>query len=376
MKAILIDDEHLALTYLEYQLNMIGEIEIIGKYTNPLEGRQAVEQLDVDIVFLDIQIPKINGLELAEILLEQKPYLHIVFITTYDEYAIKAFKLNALDYVLKPVELERLKLTIKRTKQHKSRLDEPQEAIKKWEIRTFGGFKIFDHRQKELQRFNWRTTKAQELFLYLLHYQGNPVSKAKLIELLWPNSDLQRAASQLYTTIYHIRKTLESLGGRIQLRNTPAGYLLSLENIYLDMNDFERFLQEEPPLQEETAAEYERVLHLFRGEYLEEADYIWAEYDRQRYQLQWIRLKLHLTNWLFEHGRYEEAYKHCENICGRYPLEETAHFLYMQICDKLGLDFLVRKQYQMLDILMQKEFGEKPSPEIMKWYQHWEQDTL
>lgn len=51
MKAILIDDEHLALTYLEYQLNMIGEVEIIGKYTNPLEGRQAVEQLDVDIVF-------------------------------------------------------------------------------------------------------------------------------------------------------------------------------------------------------------------------------------------------------------------------------------------------------------------------------------
>ena len=126
MKAILIDDEHLALTYLEYQLNMIGEVEIIGKYTNPLEGRQAVEQLDVDIVFLDIQIPKINGLELAEILLEHKPYLHIVFITTYDEYAIKAFKLNALDYVLKPVELERLKLTIERTKPYKSRLDEPQ----------------------------------------------------------------------------------------------------------------------------------------------------------------------------------------------------------------------------------------------------------
>ncbi|MDU5947807.1 MAG: response regulator, partial [Paenibacillus macerans] len=166
MKAILIDDEHLALTYLEYQLNMIGEVEIIGKYTNPLEGRQAVEQLDVDIVFLDIQIPKINGLELAEILLEHKPYLHIVFITTYDEYAIKAFKLNALDYVLKPVELERLKLTIERTKPYKSRLDEPQETIKKWEIRTFGGFKIFDHRQKELQRFNWRTTRAQELFLY------------------------------------------------------------------------------------------------------------------------------------------------------------------------------------------------------------------
>ena len=73
----------------------------------------------MDIVFLDIQIPEINGIELAEQLLEMKPKLSIVFVTAYDNFAIKAFELNALDYILKmPVRKERLLNTVERIKQN------------------------------------------------------------------------------------------------------------------------------------------------------------------------------------------------------------------------------------------------------------------
>ena len=71
----------------------------------------------MDIVFLDIQIPEINGIELAEQLLEMKPKLSIVFVTAFDNFAIKAFELNALDYILKPVRKERLLNTVERIKQ-------------------------------------------------------------------------------------------------------------------------------------------------------------------------------------------------------------------------------------------------------------------
>ena len=91
MKVILIDDEELSLRYLEYLLITIGEFEIVGKYTDPFKGRQAVQEHDIDIVFLDIHIPEWNGIELAETLLEKKPELNVVFITSYEEYAIKAF---------------------------------------------------------------------------------------------------------------------------------------------------------------------------------------------------------------------------------------------------------------------------------------------
>ena len=121
MKAILIDDEPLALDYLEHQLRDTQDLQIVGKYTDPATGKQAVEQTDaVDVVFLDIHIPEINGLELAEQLLERRPELHVVFVTAYDEYAIQAFELNASDYVLKPVRKERLHKTIERIR---SRVD-------------------------------------------------------------------------------------------------------------------------------------------------------------------------------------------------------------------------------------------------------------
>ncbi|MGF9905254.1 response regulator [Brevibacillus porteri] len=77
-------------------------------------GKRAIEKNEIDIVFLDIQIPKLNGIELAEQLLEVKPQLQIVFVTAYERYAIKAFELNALDYVLNPVGKQRLQNTMKR----------------------------------------------------------------------------------------------------------------------------------------------------------------------------------------------------------------------------------------------------------------------
>src|SRR5699024_8272794 len=111
MQVILIDDEKLAIDYLEYQLKSVSDFKIIGRYTKPFEGKQAIEQSDVDLVFLDIEIPDLNGIELANKILEKKPNLPIVFVTAYDDYAIEAFELNAIDYILKPVSTSRLSMT-------------------------------------------------------------------------------------------------------------------------------------------------------------------------------------------------------------------------------------------------------------------------
>lgn len=99
MKAILIDDEQLALDLLERNLNNIGSIEVIGTHTDPMEGKKDILQKDVDIIFLDIHLPEVNGMELAEQIIEKKPYLPIIFVTAFNEYAVKAFELNALDYI-------------------------------------------------------------------------------------------------------------------------------------------------------------------------------------------------------------------------------------------------------------------------------------
>lgn len=114
MKAILIDNNERELDTLEKQLQSLSDIEIVGKYVYPLDGVAAINSQEIEVVFLEIILAGMNGIELAKQLQNYRPKLHIVFVTAYDEFALDAFKLNALDYVLKPVKLERLQKTIDR----------------------------------------------------------------------------------------------------------------------------------------------------------------------------------------------------------------------------------------------------------------------
>src|ERR1700710_92327 len=105
IKAILIDDERLARNELKKLLAEFPEIEVIAEAANANEGMERIESLSPDLIFLDIQMPGKSGFEmLAE--LDRVPY--VIFTTAYDEYALKAFDVNALDYLLKPVEPKRL----------------------------------------------------------------------------------------------------------------------------------------------------------------------------------------------------------------------------------------------------------------------------
>ncbi len=105
IKTVLIDDERLARTELKKLLNDFPEIEIVAEAANADEGLERIEALNPDLIFLDIQMPGKTGFEmLAE--LNRVPY--VIFTTAYDEYALKAFEVNALDYLLKPIEPKRL----------------------------------------------------------------------------------------------------------------------------------------------------------------------------------------------------------------------------------------------------------------------------
>ncbi len=105
MKAIIIDDERLARAELRKLLQEFPEIEVVDEAANADEGLSKIENLNPDLIFLDIQMPGKTGFDmLAE--LDRAP--HVIFTTAYDEYALKAFEVNALDYLLKPVEPKRL----------------------------------------------------------------------------------------------------------------------------------------------------------------------------------------------------------------------------------------------------------------------------
>ncbi len=105
IRTLIIDDEELGRELVKNYLRHSQEIQIIGECSNGFEGAKAINELKPDLIFLDIQMPKIDGFELLEII-DHTP--QIIFITAYNEYAIKAFEMNAVDYLLKPFTEERL----------------------------------------------------------------------------------------------------------------------------------------------------------------------------------------------------------------------------------------------------------------------------
>jgi two-component system LytT family response regulator/two-component system response regulator LytT len=117
LTTIIVDDEPLASSELAYLLRDFPEIEIVGTGTNGLEALDLIEKLEPELVFLDVQMPGLDGVGVIRTLRERGVQVpHFIFVTAYDQYAVEAFRLQAMDYLLKPVDKDRLAETLERVK--------------------------------------------------------------------------------------------------------------------------------------------------------------------------------------------------------------------------------------------------------------------
>lgn len=114
IRTLIVDDERLARAELKRLLSAFAQVEVIGEAANAEQARDLIDELKPDLVFLDIQMPECTGLELAA---DLQPSLQFVFCTAFNSYALDAFSLNALDYLVKPVNPERLAKTLERAQQ-------------------------------------------------------------------------------------------------------------------------------------------------------------------------------------------------------------------------------------------------------------------
>ena len=128
LKTIVVDDEPLALELLCSYLDEMPEVEIIARCKNGTEALEAAATLEPDLVFLDIQMPGMTGFEVAKNLQSDQTPM-IIFATAYDQYAVDAFEIHAVDYILKPLEQERIQLSIERAAK-RALVDSPAEQSK------------------------------------------------------------------------------------------------------------------------------------------------------------------------------------------------------------------------------------------------------
>ncbi|SDM81834.1 response regulator [Sediminibacillus halophilus] len=373
MKVILIDDESLALDFLEFQINKIENADVIGKY-NYFDAEKHTDLLaEVDVIFLDIEMPEINGLELAEKLLEINANISIVFVTAFNHYAVQAFELNALDYVLKPVQFERLKKTLERVERKVNNQKHPS-FVKDDVLRINVSRELtFELNGGTTEFISWRTAKSQELFLYLLHHENKTVRKSEIVELIWTEFGPEKAYSQLYTAIYHIRKTLKKFNDHFIIKNVGEGYNLSTQKVSIDLAEWEHKMKTAPKITTETIDYFEKNMKLYKGGYLQEYHYLWAEAECYRLEQVWLKIAFRLASYYVKQKDVEKAETWYKKICLLRPEDEDAHFSLMKLYDSSGMAFLVDRQYHELEEAL-KAFDLQISTNVKTWFTQWKEN--
>jgi len=119
LRAIVVDDEQLARDELCFLLQQIGGVEIVAQAGNGVEALRVIEEYQPDLVMLDVQMPGLSGFEVARRVVAAGLESHVVFVTAFDQYAIDAFDVNAVDYILKPVEAARLSTAVDRVRKRR-----------------------------------------------------------------------------------------------------------------------------------------------------------------------------------------------------------------------------------------------------------------
>ncbi|MCR2822933.1 response regulator [Lederbergia panacisoli] len=265
LRVLLLDDEEDALDLLEILLSQIGNVQIVGRFTDPFQALQSIEKTEVNLVFLDIEMPGMKGTQVARKLKEQNPHLKVVFTTAYSDYAVEAFEIHTSDYLLKPITLERLQLCISRFKER----DIPSMNY----IQCMGGFFLFDDLKRTLP---WKTLKEKEVCAFLVHHHDKPVDSDVMIEAIWPNYDVKKARSYLYTCLSYLRKALTEYGHPAKITKFGKGFVFSLEGFETDEEKLRKLLLEINSKEELRVEIYHKVVALFKGEYMEGCGFQWA----------------------------------------------------------------------------------------------------
>lgn len=372
MKIILVDDELKALIHLEEILKNFNYVNIIGKFTNSFHAQKDILLEKPDVVFLDIQMPVINGIDLAETIKRHLPNIHVIFTTAHDSYAIKAFELNAIDYILKPFNFIRVKNALDRISISKKTVNNTKNTPSLPVIRTFQAL-VFSRNFNEDKSLDikWRTKNVKGVFMFLLQHRGKFILKDSLLELFWPGFELKKGYAQLYSTIYHIRNTLKSIDCDIQIVGFENSYKLKLNKTKLDIDEWENSLRRLPYITHENIDMHREILHLYKGDYLENEDYIWIENERERLTSLWVEHILKVAKYLVSTNQVSEAISLYLRLQSTQPYIDTSYYKLMILYSNIGDVKSVESQYDKLQEILLSEHGLEPRDMIKQWYENW-----
>lgn len=252
MNIIAVDDERLALEDFIDVCSELEGIDNINTFTNPADALEHALLNPVDVAFLDIEMPVMSGIDLAQRLIRINSDTKVIFITGFKDYAFDAFSVNAIGYVLKPYSADMIEKELLKASRITKTDQKPSVQAK-----TFGYFDVFINNRPVY----FSSAKAKELLALLVDHRGGSVSTEVAVRALWPGRIYDNTVQSLF------RKVLQSLRTSLSDAGVSEIFMDTRNQRSVDVSKFDCDLYRLLDLEETAVAEYS-------GEYM--IGYSWA----------------------------------------------------------------------------------------------------
>jgi len=263
MNIIAVDDEHLQLIDLEFAIKKAVPDANVLSFESPTIAAEFGSKNRIDIAYLDINMPGLNGIDLAKKLRETSPQINIIFATGYDEYAKESYNVQASGYLTKPITEKAVANSLKHLR--KPVLPVPLVSERKLRIQCFGNFDVFVGGNI----LYFKRQKAKELMAYLVHKRGTSSTIKELCAVIYDDSvSVKSMEKQIQSVISVMMKTLrEAEVEDVIIKNYNS---FSIDVTKVDC-DYYRFIEKDPTLTQ-----------VYTGEYM--SNYEWAEFRSEYFE--------------------------------------------------------------------------------------------
>ncbi|MBO9604700.1 MAG: response regulator [Paenibacillaceae bacterium] len=367
-RVMLVDDEKPALRVLAGLIAAHTDFQVAGMFTKPTEALQAAGELKPDVVFLDIEMPGMSGMELANHLKDRHPEMEIVFVTAFSSYAVQAFRVNAIDYLLKPITAEELarcadKLRRRAPGAISAAPREPSRLL------CLGGMELFGAGSAVSLRFP--TSKSEELLAFLSMNRDSYIPKWTISDRLWPDTDPDKAEQNLHTTVYRLKKTLVEHNVDMQMESQRGSYRIT-GGFLSDYGEFNRCLAEtgEGGGGGESEAEAcARAIALYRGTLFGDKDYSWCIAERERLERHFTAISKKAARVYAAGGRHRLAADTLHALLDQVPYDEEGHELLLQAYAELQDRVSFLKHYEQMKTMLREELDLQPNAVMTRLYE-------
>lgn len=361
IRTIVVDDEQPSLNRLEKLINGSGLATVSGKFLEPRFALEFLKANKVDAVFLDIEMPDMDGMELAARILDLQNHVAVVFVTAYNQYAVEAFRINALDYLMKPVSLERLMETLQRITARDS-FTAPAGGLR---VHCFGRFSACAG-EREVK---FRTEKAEELLAYFIDSKGGFVSRSKILDCLWADFEGDRAMVHFNTTLYYMKRALLHYGIHIPIHYDRGAYRMEVDGIDCDYLKFSVFAEKEVSVTQDNLCLQEEAAGLYLGEYLSGWEYDWAVGKRLILETQYIQLVLRIAEYYKGLGNDKRAAQWIEAGILHEPLHRELNYRLVETLLMSHERMMAAKYYELYRNGLMKRLKTEPDDAFKKLFE-------